>query len=123
MRGVENMISPINQVSSIIIKSSDNRQAKQQDPDRMVKQGNNVVELNLNISEDELIRAVENINKDQMLEQERLEYEYHEDTGKYVIRIVDMKTQEVIKQIPEQKLLDYAAGLIEYIGIRFDTTI
>lgn len=117
------MISPINQVSSIIIKSSDNRQAKQQDPDRMVKQGNNVVELNLNISEDELIRAVENINKDQMLEQERLEYEYHEDTGKYVIRIVDMETQEVIKQIPEQKLLDYAAGLIEYIGIRFDTTI
>jgi flagellar protein FlaG len=117
------MINSINPVDSIVIQTSNNRQSENHNPDKMIKQNSNVVELNLSISEDELIRAVENVNKDHMVEQERLEYEYHEDTGKYVIRIVDTKTREVVKQIPEQKLLDYAAGLMEYIGMRFDITV
>jgi flagellar protein FlaG len=58
-----------------------------------------------------------------MLENKRMEYDFQDETNTIVIRIIDTQTDEVIKQIPSQKLLDYAAGLMEYIGLNLDTKI
>ncbi|MFP4457654.1 MAG: flagellar protein FlaG [Clostridia bacterium] len=118
------MINPINPVDSIVIQLGNNRQSESKNFDKMVtKPDDNVVQLNLNIKEDDLIRAVDNVNKDHLVGNEKLQYEYHEETNKYVIKIVDTKRNEVVKQIPSQKLLDYAAGLMEYIGMRFDVSV
>lgn len=117
------MLGPIDPVDSIVIQVTSDRQRESKNVDKMINKANNVVELNLSINEDDLIRAVENVNKHHFVEDERLQYEYHEKAQKYVIKIVDTKKNEVIKQIPSQKLLDYAAGLMEYIGMRLDATI
>ncbi len=117
------MINPVNPVDSIVVQLSNNRQSENRNIDKMVNKTDNVVELNLNIKEDDLVRAVESVNKEHLVGSEKLEYEYHEDTNKYIIKIVDTKTNDVLKQIPSQKLLDYAAGLMEYIGMRFDVSV
>jgi uncharacterized FlaG/YvyC family protein len=117
------MINPINPVDSIVIQLSNNRQSENRNIDKMVNKTDNVVHLNLNIKEDDLVRAVESVNKEHLVGREKLQYEYHEETNKYIIKIVDTKTNDVLKQIPSQKLLDYAAGLMEYIGMRFDISV
>ena len=117
------MINSINPVDSIVIQLNNNKLTNNADPDKFIKQQNNSVQINLDIKEDQIIRAVENVNKNFMLENKRMEYDFQDETNTIVIRIIDANTDEVIKQIPSQKLLDYAAGLMEYIGLNLDTKI
>ncbi|QOR35367.1 flagellar protein FlaG [Clostridium sp. 'deep sea'] len=117
------MINSINPVDSIVIQLNNSKLSNNTDPDKFIKQQNNSVQINLDIKEDQIIRAVENVNKSFMLENKRMEYDFQDETNTIVIRIIDAQTDEVIKQIPSQKLLDYAAGLMEYIGLNLDTKI
>lgn len=45
------------------------------------------------------------------MDNSRLEYSCHDETNTYIVKIIDEATNEVIKQIPSQKLLDIAVGL------------
>jgi flagellar protein FlaG len=123
LKGVKTMINSVNNVDSIVIQLNNNKLTNNSDPDKFIKQQNNSVQINLDIKEDTIIRAVENVNKTFQLENKRMEYDFQDETNTIVIRIIDAKTDEVIKQIPSQKLLDYAAGLMEYIGLNLDTKI
>ena len=49
-----------------------------------------------------------------------LEYSLHEDSGQYFVKVVDNKTEEVIREIPPEKLLDIYASLMEMVGIFVD---
>jgi flagellar protein FlaG len=49
-----------------------------------------------------------------------LKFEIHEGTGSLMVKVVDNSTDEVIKEIPSEKLLDYAAGMWELAGIIVD---
>lgn len=52
-----------------------------------------------------------------------LEFSVHKKTGRTVVKVMDTKTGEIIKQIPYQELLDLAAKLKEMTGILFDKKI
>jgi len=49
-----------------------------------------------------------------------LKFEIHEGTGKMMVKVIDKKTDEVIKEIPSEKLLDYEAGMQKLAGIIVD---
>lgn len=72
------------------------------------------------ITEDVINKKLEDIN--QILEKQQLEtsYQKHEGTNRLVIRLVDKETKEVVKEIPPERLLDYAAGMDEVLGLIFD---
>ena len=50
----------------------------------------------------------------------RLEYNYHEDSGEYFVKVIDEETDEVIREIPPEKILNIYACLKEIAGILFD---
>ena len=72
------------------------------------------------VSEEVIEKRLEDINK--ILEKQQLEtsYQKHEATNRLVIRLVDKETKEIVKEIPPEKLLDYAAGMDEVLGLFFD---
>ena len=49
-----------------------------------------------------------------------LEYSLHEDSGEYFVKVIDDKTDEVIREIPPEKLLDIYSSLMEMVGLFID---
>jgi flagellar protein FlaG len=52
-----------------------------------------------------------------------LDFQLHEEAGKYFVKIVDDKTQEVIKQIPSEEFLNMVAEAREQLGILLDKRV
>lgn len=49
-----------------------------------------------------------------------LTFRVHEDTGRPVIKLVELGTDEVIREIPPEKMLDILAGIWEWAGLIID---
>jgi flagellar protein FlaG len=49
-----------------------------------------------------------------------LRFSVHEDTGRTVVRIVDEKTDEVVREVPPEELLDLAARMEQMMGMLLD---
>lgn len=50
----------------------------------------------------------------------QLLFQVHEGTGRPLIRLVESATQEVIREIPSEKMLDILAGIWEWAGLIVD---
>lgn|GEM_PF-480629 len=69
---------------------------------------------------DELEKAADHIGQALEVIDRGLEFTIHEDTNRVVVRVVNRETQEVIKEIPPEKLLDVIARIWEMIGLLVD---
>ncbi len=48
------------------------------------------------------------------------QFEVHDKTGRVMVKVIDNKTDRVIKEVPPEKLLNAVAGLMELAGIIID---
>ncbi|WP_435922720.1 flagellar protein FlaG [Paenibacillus sp. DYY-L-2] len=79
----------------------------------------NSVELD-SVKEQELNQLVEKYNKTLQENGTALKVSIHEKTRSIVVKIVDIKTDEVIKEIPPEKMLDLVYNLCQNLGIFVD---
>lgn len=75
------------------------------------------------ISEEELIHAIEAANKSVKLYDRKLEFSIHEKTKEIMVKVIDTNTDEVIREIPPEKILDMVAKLWEMAGILVDEKV
>jgi flagellar protein FlaG len=52
-----------------------------------------------------------------------LKFELHEKLNEYYVTLVDDKTQQIVREIPSKKMLDFYAAMTEFIGIMVDKKI
>lgn len=52
-----------------------------------------------------------------------LKFEFHEKLNEYYVTLVNDTTNEVVKEIPSKKMLDFYAAMEEFIGIMIDKKI
>lgn len=52
-----------------------------------------------------------------------LKFVLHEKLEEYYVQVIDDSTQEVIREIPPEKLLDMYAAMAEYLGLIVDEKI
>ena len=64
-------------------------------------------------SRDDLENAVNEINKYVQSERRELQFTIDDDSGITVIKVVDMQTKELIRQIPDEEALNVARKLKE----------
>ncbi|MCR5107895.1 MAG: flagellar protein FlaG [Lachnospiraceae bacterium] len=76
-------------------------------------------EKNETASNEQIKKAVEELNKKMMQRSEAL-FGIHEDTNRLTIKIVDQKSKEVLKEYPPEKTLDMIAKVWEMAGIIVD---
>ena len=68
-------------------------------------------------TKEDLDKAVEKLNKFLEDEKTHAEYEKHEDLGTLMVRIVDDETEEVVAELPPEKVLDMIASLCRQVGL------
>ena len=72
-------------------------------------------------SNNRLIRmAIDKANKQMLSRETSLQFEPYDKTGDMIVRIIDTKTKEVIREIPSKKILDMVANMLEMAGILVD---
>lgn len=64
--------------------------------------------------------AVDDINKVLHYLNERLEFSVHEETNRIIVRVLDRETEEVLREIPPEQILDLVAKLQELVGLLVD---
>lgn len=72
------------------------------------------------ISEDVLAKAIESANRAIGNMHAEVKFSIHEGTRDICIKIIDKRNNEVIREIPPEKLLDLVAKLWELAGIFVD---
>lgn len=70
--------------------------------------------------EKQFINAIEEANQIKRGTTE-CQFSIHQETKQVVIKLVDMTTKEVIKELPSEKLLDIFATMCEVAGLFVDT--
>ncbi|EOD00376.1 flagellar protein FlaG [Caldisalinibacter kiritimatiensis] len=71
-------------------------------------------------TEEELINAIEKANKGVKIYDRKLEFSIHEKTKEIMVKVIDTSTDEVIREIPPEKILDMVAKMWELAGILVD---
>lgn len=71
-------------------------------------------------SETDLKRVVNEANKYVVGLNTQFSIETHEGTNRTIVKMIDMTTDEVIKEFPPEAMLDVVAGIWEQAGILVD---
>lgn len=74
----------------------------------------------LTISEEVIVKELEKANKALTGINKRFEYSVHEKTGDIMVKVIDQDTNEVVRELPPEKILDLVAKLQEISGILID---
>jgi flagellar protein FlaG len=74
-------------------------------------------------TEDEIINAIESANEKFIAYDRRFEFSIHEKTKEIMVKIIDVNTDEVIREIPPEKILDMVAAMWEIAGIIVDERV
>ncbi|MCL2057833.1 MAG: flagellar protein FlaG [Oscillospiraceae bacterium] len=72
------------------------------------------------ISEQIVREAIERANRMFFGNDRKFERSVHEKTRDIMVKVVDTRTNEVIREIPPQKIVDLVVSLCEIAGILFD---
>jgi flagellar protein FlaG len=72
------------------------------------------------VSKEEIAKAVEEVNKTLALHNTRLEFSIHDKTKEIMVRVVDEKTGETIREVPSKKVLDMVAMTWDELGLLVD---
>ena len=81
------------------------------------------VSLKEELSSDKAKKMTESINKLLETTSTKLRYEYHDKLEKYYVTLVDKQTDEVIQEIPNKKLMDMYAAMLDFVGVFVDKKI
>ena len=74
-------------------------------------------------TEEETIGNIESANKKFIIYDRRFEFSIHEKTKEIMVKVIDANTDEVIREIPPEKILDMVAAIWEAVGIFVDEKI
>lgn len=75
------------------------------------------------ISQQEVFRAIERANDKVMVRNTELRFSVHEKTKGIMIKVMNTDTQEVIREIPSERILDMVANFMEFAGLYVDKEV
>lgn len=71
-------------------------------------------------SEKQLISWAEQATAVLQRENAALSFRVHEGTGRTLVELIDMQSEEILREIPPEKMLDVIAGIWKWSGIIVD---
>lgn len=75
---------------------------------------------NMPVSERVVIEAIQKANKAILGGNRRFEFSIHELTNEIVVKVYNSETDELIREIPNEKILDMVAKICEMAGLFVD---
>lgn len=74
-------------------------------------------------SKKDIMDLIEDANEEFVTYDRKFEFGIHEKTKQITVKVLDSVTDEVIRELPPEKILDMLAGLWEVAGILIDESI
>ena len=71
-------------------------------------------------NKEELEEAVRSTNKILFPNDRRFEFKVHERTGRMMVKLLDRDTDEIIRELPPEKILDLVASIWDLVGVLVD---
>jgi flagellar protein FlaG len=68
-------------------------------------------------NEIQLDKQVEELNKMLIKDEKRVEYSIYKETNSVIFRVIDIRTNEILKEIPSTKLIDLSVAVSEKFGL------
>jgi len=75
------------------------------------------------ISESQVSEAVRRANRSLEWAKRHFEYSFHDKTNTFVVRVYDSESDELIREIPPERILDLVARLWEIAGLIVDERV
>ncbi|MCT4566322.1 MAG: flagellar protein FlaG [Maledivibacter sp.] len=75
---------------------------------------------NIKLSEKSIKEAIESTNKKLEATDRKFEFSVNEETNDIIVKVINKETDEVIREIPSEKILDMVAKMMELAGIFVD---
>ena len=75
------------------------------------------------VTQEEVIDLIEKANNTFVAYDRRFEFSIHDVTRQIMVKVIDVTTDEVIRELPPEKVLDLVASLWEAAGIIVDKKI
>lgn len=83
-------------------------------------EGKEVQQSLTNSNEESVIQAIENANKMFKDINTNLKFSIHKETRQIMVKVINSETNEVIREIPPEKVLDMVAKMWKQVGILVD---
>ena len=77
-------------------------------------------QFELTISDKAIIQAIEKANKSLDGIQHKFQYSVHEKTGQIMVKVINSETDEIIREIPNEKVIDMIAKFQKSISLTID---
>lgn len=71
----------------------------------------------------DLTERVNQLNETLRVFDKRLRFDIHEETNRVMVQVLDAETDEILREIPPEKILDMVASIEEAIGLIVDERI
>jgi len=114
-------------VSKISRQSFDNDNKSMKEVDQSIKsQPESLQEINEYSQEeleDDVRESVKDINDIVQKVKEDLSFEIHDETDRMMVKVIDRRTKEVIKELPPEEMLDLSARIHEMVGLLIDEKV
>ena len=115
---IENQSHSINNVAST--KSVETQTVKSEN---LGEQNIPNPEMVIEISTDQMKQAVDSINEFFEINNSELKFVFHEGLKEYFVQLVNSETEEVVREIPSEKLLDVYYEMQKLVGMIIDEKI
>lgn len=96
-----------------------NDNAIKSQPDSLQEQN----EYNQEELEEDVKESVKDINDIVKKVKEDLSFEIHDETERMMVKVIDLNTKEVIKELPPEDMLDLSARINEMVGLLIDEKV
>ena len=74
-------------------------------------------------TKEELKKIVGSLNKFIEPSKTHVKFELHEKSEEYIVKVIDDRTSEIIREIPSEEWLDYYAAMTDFLGLIVDKKI
>jgi len=103
--------------------SSENIKSNNKKNNRQTQSLQEKKEYNQQELEEEVRESVKDVNEIVDQVKEGLSFQIHEDTEELMVQVIDINTDEVIKELPPEEMLDLKARIHEMVGILIDEKV
>ena len=117
-------VSAVTTVKSMPMVRSEAAQAGQKEYDAgVVNRQKAARQLDKNIDQDDIMQAIKQANKALEGTNRRFEYSVHEQSNTIMIKVINSDTDEIIREIPPERILNLIAKLWELAGLIVDKKV
>jgi flagellar protein FlaG len=76
------------------------------------------------VTKQELQKVLDNLNRFfGIANKPSLKFQIHEETDKLMVRVMDMETKKVVRELPPKQVLDMEARIQHFVGLLIDEKI